>query len=175
MSTPPGYGASATREGAAAQAGTPASFDPTNELGQTPDSLFGVMLPQGTGAPGTSPDKPEGDPTNEPGQLNEGISGEGPAQTADTGAPGSQGATGGTQGSEGGPDMVRFTRPGSYVSGTYVQDTVQDSISGARDWTQANDSGYGSGGPQLPGIRGNEPQSTGSGDGRVMRGGRSVG
>lgn len=175
MTTPPGYGGeSFSRESAGAQAGTAVSFDPTTELGQTPDSLFGVSLPQGTGAPGTSPDKPEGDSTNEPGQLTEGISGEGPAQTASTGAPGTTGATGGPQGSEGGPDSVKFTRPGSYLSGTFVQDTVSDSVSGTRDWTQANDGGYGSGGAQLPGIRGNEPTSTGSGDGRVLRGGRSV-
>ena len=129
------------------------------------------MLPQGTGAPGSQGAGGASDPTNEPGQLNEGISGEGPAQIADTGAPGSAGAGN----SEGGPDAVRFTRPGSYMSGTFVTDTISDHVSGTQDWTQANDDGYGSGGPQLPGIHGNEPTSTGSGEGRVLHGGRSVG
>jgi hypothetical protein len=173
MASPvPGYGPETySRENSDAQAGTPVSFDPTAELGQTPDSLFGVRLPQGTGAPGSQGASPgTADPTNEPGQLTEAFSGEGPAQIAETGAPGSQGATFST----GGPDSVRFTRPGSYASGTYQSDTVQDHVSGTSDWTQANDFGYGSGGPQLPGIRGNEPVSTGAGDGRVLRGGRSV-
>jgi hypothetical protein len=129
-----------------------------------------VALPPGTGAPGTAGASGGTDPTNEPGQLNEGISGEGPAQTADTGAPGSAGA----QASDGGADTVKFTRPGSYLSGSYVQDTVNDDISGPNDWTQAIDGSYAGGGPQLPGIKGNEPTSTGSGQGRVMRGGRSV-
>lgn len=170
--TVPGYGREApAREGPTAQAGVPAAFDATTELGQTPASLFGVALPQGTGAPGTAPAPPGGDTTNEPGQLNEGISGLGPDVTAETGAPGSGGATASLGG---GPDAVKFTRPGSFLSGTYVQDQVQDSVSGVTDWTQANDSGYGSGGPQLPGIKGNEPGGTGAGAGRVLRGGRGA-
>lgn len=168
----PGYGSVSGAREADAYSGTQISIDPTTELGQTPDSLFGVRLPQGTGAPGTQGAQTgTGDPTNQPGQLNEGISGEGPAQIADTGAPGSAGASD----VPGGPDAVRYTRPGSYLSGTYEQDQLSDHTSGSADWTQANDSGYSSGGPQLPGIRGNEPQGTGSGEGRVLRGGRSIG
>jgi hypothetical protein len=169
----PGYGpvAGAREEGAFSGTARP-GLDPTAELGQTPGSLFGVTLPQNTGAPGSpgASDRASADPTNEPGQVYEGISGEGPAQIADTGAPGSQGASNGGAG----PDAVSYTRPGSFLSGTYVQDTVNDSVSGPRDWTAANDSGYASGGPQLPGIKGNEPQGTGSGMGRVLRGGRAV-
>ena len=169
----PGYGPQTYSRGTAdGQAGTAASFDPTTELGQTPADLFGVTLPQGTGAPGSAGAAGSAaDPTNEPGQLNEGISGEGPAQIANTGAPGSAGATYST----GGPDTIRYTRPGSPFSGSYQQDVVNDHVSGSGDWTQANDFGYSSGGPQLPGIKGNEPSSTGSGEGRVLRGGRSVG
>lgn len=169
--TTPGYGTVSGERESGAYSGTGAQSDATNEPGQYPGSLFGVSLPPGTGAPGTAGASGAADPTNEPGQLDEGISGEGPAQTADTGAPGSQGAS---NSSGGGPDAVHYTRPGAYLTGTYVQDTVNDSVSGPGDWTQANDSGYGSGGPQLPGIKGNEPASTGSGSGRVLRGGRSV-
>jgi hypothetical protein len=169
----PGYGGSvAGARESGAFSGTSAQSDPTNEPGQYPGSLFGVSLPQGTGAPGTAGASPgSADPTNQPGQLSEGLSGEGPAQIADTGAPGSQGAQ---NSSGGGPDTIHYTRAGSYLSGTYQQDTVSDSISGPGDWTQAIDGAYAGGGPQLPGIKGNEPTSTGAGDGRVMRGGRSV-
>lgn len=166
----PGYGSSVSGT-PGAYSGTSAQSDPTNEPGQYPGSLFGVALPPGTGAPGTAGASGMADPTNQPGQLDEGISGEGPSQTADTGAPGSQGVQ---NSSGGGPDVIHFTRPGSYLTGTYEQDTVSDSVSGPSDWTQAIDGSYAGGGPQLPGIMGNEPTSTGSGQGRVMRGGRSV-
>jgi hypothetical protein len=68
---------------------------------------------------------------------------------------------------------VDFTRPGSYLTGSYGQDTVRDEVEGAGNWTEANDSGYGTGGPKLPGM--NEPTSTGAGQGSVMRGGRMKG
>ena len=144
--------------------------DPTAEKGNYSDSIFGTALPQGTGAPGSAGASGPSDPTNEPGQLNEGISGEGPSQIAETGAPGSSGAGN----NEGGPDSVKYTLPGSYLSGTYEQDVVADSISGIQDWTQAIDGSYGGSG-NLPGIDGNQPTSTGAGGGRVMRGGRAVG
>ena len=163
-----GYAQSEVVKGSAAQSGTGAGFDPTLEAGNYGPSLFGVALPQGTGAPGSAGASGGSDPTYQPGQLNEGISGEGPAQIADTGAPGSAGAGN----SEGGPDAVKYTQPGSYLSGTYTQDTVNDSISGPSDWTQSIDGSYAGGGPQLPGIKGNEPTSTGAGGGRVLRGGR---
>jgi hypothetical protein len=170
----PGYGSgsSAPRQ-TDAFSGTGASSDPTLEPGQYPDSVFGVRLPQGTGAPGSQGAAYSAgvDPTLQPGQLNEGLSGLGPSDTADTGAPGSQGAVNGMAGG----DRVSFTRPGSYLSGTYQADTVNDSVSGPADWTQAIDGSYAGGGPQLPGIKGNEPTSTGAGGGRVMRGGRPQG
>lgn len=151
--------------------GTQTGMDPTFEKGNYADSLFGVALPQGTGAPGSQGAVHDAgtDPTNEPGQLNEGLSGLGPADTANTGAPGSAGAVNGGAG----PDAVKYTRPGSYLSGTYVQDAVNDSISGTSDWTQAIDGSYGGAHPQIPGLA--EPTSTGAGGGRVMRGGRAEG
>jgi pilus assembly protein FimV len=166
----PGYGnVPQTGRGTTAVSGTGASADPANEPGQYPSSLFGVALPRGTGAAGSAGASGAADPSNEPGQLTEGISGTGPADNADTGAPGTAGATE----SAGGPDSVSYTRPGSFLSGTNVAATVNDTISGTGDWTQAVDGSYG-GGPQLPGIAGNMPASTGAGAGRVLRGGRAV-
>jgi hypothetical protein len=138
----------------------------TGQPGQYPGSIFGVGLPQGTGAPGTAGAGRGADPVNQPGQLTEAISGTGPADTADTGAPGSQGVTEGA----GGADSVTYTRPGSFLTGTNIQDTVRDDISGTGDWTQAHDGSYG-GNLNLPGIVGNQPTSTGAGGGRVLRGG----
>jgi hypothetical protein len=169
----PGYGDVAGAKQTNAFSGTShGGLDPTLEPGNYGSSVFGVPLPQGTGAPGSQGAVHTGavDPTNEPGQLDEGISGLGASQTADTGAPGSQGAqNGGTGGT-----AVTYTRPGSYLSGTYQMDTVTDDVSGPNDWTQAIDGSYGSG-PQLPGIAGNMPDGTGAGAGRVMRGGRAAG
>lgn len=168
--TQPGYGSVSGSRETDAYSGTAFGGDPTTELGQTPSSLFGVALPQTTGAPGSSGAQPgEGDPVNQPGQTTEGFSGEGPSDIADTGAPGSSGA----QNHGAGGDAVKFTRPGSYLSGTYVQDTVNDNVSGTDDWTQAVDGSYG-GGMDLPGVKGNTPMGTGAGQGRVLRGGRAV-
>jgi len=146
--------------------------DPALQPDQYPGSLFGVGLPQGTGAPGTQGAGGMADPTNEPGQLNEGISGQGPGTTADTHAPGSQGATN----SQGGPDTVTFTNANFYKSESEPasqSETKSDHISGTSDWTQANDGSYGAG-KYLPGVQGNTPTSTGAGSGRVLRGGRAV-
>jgi hypothetical protein len=156
--------------------------DATNEPGQYPPGvsyeteLFGTRLPTGTGAPGSQGARVNSgeDPTNQPGQLDEGLSGEGPSETSATGAPGMST----TPNSGGGADSITYTRPGAYLSGTYKSDTVSSDISGPHDATGANDEGYASGGPQLPGIKGNEPQAGDGryqpGSGRVLRGGRSV-
>jgi len=149
--------------------------DPTNQPNQYPGSLFGMPLPQGTGAPGTqgATRTAATDPTNQPGQLEEGLTGMGPPQTDHTGSPGTQGA----QAALGaGPDQVTFTKLSAGI-GPYQTQTVNDEISGPGDWTGANDQGYASGGPQLPGVKGNEPSvSTGpytaKSGGRVLRGGR---
>ena len=165
----PGFGnqASAPPLSQASSGTATGGTDPTLEPGQYPASLFGQALPQGTGAPGSQGARAPADPANEPGQLNEGISGLGPDALANTGAPG----TAGNQNAAGGPDTVTYTRPGSYLTGTYTQDTVHDTVSGPNDWTQAIDGSYG-GGPQLPGIAGNMPSGTGAGQGRVLHGGR---
>ena len=155
--------------------------DPTNMAGQYPpgnwgNAIFGGPQPTGTGAPGTQGARYSGatDPTNEPGQLDEGLSGLGPADTAQTGAPGMSTSPN----SEGGGTTITFTDPATQPGiGAYRSETVSDDLSGPRDSTQANDQGYASGGPQLPGIAGNEPQSGGKyqpGGGRVLRGGRAV-
>ncbi len=70
----------------------------------------------------------------------------------------------------GGADSITYTRPGSFLTGTNIQDTVRDDISGTSDWTQAHDGSYG-GNLNLPGIAGNQPVSTGADQGRVLRGG----
>lgn len=154
--------------------------DPTNEPGQYPTGndhgIFGGPLPTGTGAPGTAGAARGGlpDPTNQPGQTQDGLTGITEQQITSTGARGSQGTTP-TNG--GGPDAITFTRPTAGLSPTTMI-TVNDSVGGTADWTQANDDGYGSGGPQLPGIQGNEPQAGQGrfqpGGGRTLRGGRAV-
>lgn len=157
--------------------GVAGSSDPTNEPGQYPPSrtdIFGGPLPTGTGAPGTRGGGGGGDDTAEPGQLTDGITGVSDAEITETGAPG----TGTTANTSGGSASVTYTEPGSPYSGTYKSETVSDDLSGTRDSTQANDEGYGTGGPQLPGIKGNEPVPGGRyqpGSGRVLRGGRAVG
>ena len=157
--------------GAPQAAGTSSNGDVTAEPGEYPGSLFGVGLPQGTGAPGSAGAGRGGsDATNQPGQLTEGISNTGPSDTADTGAPGTPGS--GID-PAGGADSVTYTRPGSYLTGTYQQDTMVDDVSGTADWTQTHDGSYG-GSLNLPGIVGNQPAGTGAGGGRVMRGGRAV-
>jgi len=181
----PGYGADAVSGERQTQkvSGTADSGDATLEPGQYPvgswgNELFGGPLPAGTGAPGSQGAKWNSgtDPTNEPGQTEDGITGISEAEITRTGAPGTAGAAN-SLGS--GSDSVTFTRPGSPYSGTYTSDTVRDDVSGSSDWTGANDGGYSSGGPQLPAIKGNEPEAgsgrfqPGSG-GRVLRGGRSV-
>jgi hypothetical protein len=146
-------------------------LDPTFEKGNYAGSLFGVQLPQGTSAPGTAGAAGPADPTNEPGQLTEGISGLGAADTADTGAPGTAGA----ENESPGGTTVKYTRPGSFLSGTNQMDTIRDDISGPNDWTQAIDGSYAGGGPDLPGLKGNQPTSTGAGGGSVLAGGYKKG
>src|SRR5258708_38058335 len=94
----------------------------TGEPGQYPASLFGIALPQGTGAPGTAGAARTADPTNQPGQLTEGISGTRPADTADTGAPGTEGSG---MDPAGGADSISYTPPGSFLTGTHMQATVR--------------------------------------------------
>lgn len=156
--------------------------DPTNEPGQYPvtpswgDAIFGGPLPTGTGAPGSTGARrgqAGTDATNEPGQTSDGLTGVTDAQITQSGAPGSQGAVD----SDGGADSVTFTAASDGIN-PYRMVTTSDDISGPGDWTGANDQGYATGGPQLPGIAGNEPQAGAGryqpGGGSVMRGGRDI-
>lgn len=186
-----GGAVSGTKE-ANAWSGTGNASDPTNEPGQYPPAashseeggggfdyeleIFGTKLPTGTGAGGTRGAHPGTgeDPTTEPGQLNEVFSGEGPEVIANTGAPGM--AT--TPDTEGGNTTITYTRNGAFLSGTYQSDQISVNTYGPQDGTQANAEGYATGGPQLPGLKGNEPQAGQGryqpGAGRVLRGGRAV-
>ena len=167
-----GYTPAKASRGSSDRSGESGSGDVTAQPGQYPPGsdhgIFGGTLPTGTGAPGSGGGAGGGDPTTEPGQTGDYFTGTPEAQLTSTGAPG----TSGGQGSDGGgPDAVSFTRAGSYLSGTYAQDSVRDEIGGPGNWTEANDSGYATGGPQLPGIKGNEPQA---GEGRFQPGGGQV-
>ena len=165
--------------GAPSVSGTGSSGDVTNEPGQYPvgnwgSAFFGGPLPDGTGAPGTRGATGSSDPTNEPGQISDGLTGITDAEITETGAPGMST----TPNTSGGASSISYTRPGSPYSGTYKSDTTSDDLSGVHDSTQANDEGYATGGPQLPGLKGNEPRAGEGryqpGSGTVLRGGRSV-
>jgi hypothetical protein len=178
----PGYDAArrAERASPGAYSGERESGDPTNEPGQYPvggwgNAIFGGPLPEGTGAPGSGGGQGAGDdPTVEAGQLSDDFTGLSDSDIEDTGAPGTAGAR---HSSGAGPDAVTFTRPGSYLSGSYTEDTVRDRVDGPANWTEANDSGYAADGPKLPGMH--EPTPDGGpyqpkSGGRVLRGGRDV-
>jgi hypothetical protein len=173
----PGYGPArrAEEDETGTYSGVRRGGDPAAEPGQYPPGIFGGPLPEGTGAPGSVPGRRTASPadaTNLPGQLGEVFTGvpvsdaSGYSPSLSIGTPGAEPSTGT------GPDAVTFTRPGSYLSGTYGTDTVRDETAGPGNWTEANDSGYATGGPQLPGIRGNEPVAGGTryqpGAGRVL-------
>jgi hypothetical protein len=178
----PGYDPSRrdNRASPGAYSGERSSGDPTNQPGQYPPGedhgIFGGPLPTGTGAPGTAGGSgADADPTVESGQLSDDFTGLSSGDIEDTGAPGTSGATGS---SGGGPDAITFTRPGSYLSGSYAEDTIRDRVGGPGNWTEANDSGYGTAGPKLPAMHeptpDGGPYQPGAG-GRVMRGGRLKG
>lgn len=159
-----------------AYSGNRAGNDPTTEPGQYPPAsdggIFGGPLPSGTGAPGTSGGAGSGDPTTEPGQLTDGLTGVTDAEISETGAPGTSTSPGNSGGTS-----VTYTKPGSHLSGTYESESSSEALSGPGESTEANGEGYGTGGPQLPGIKGNEPVPGGKfqpGSGKVLRGGRSV-
>lgn len=147
-------------------AGVAPGRDGVNQPGQYPDSLFGVGLPRGTGAAGSDGAPARVDPTTMGGQYpaNEAISG---AQLGGTGAPGSQGATDVTTGDV----PIMFTITDMYkAEGQSTEASISDAISGPGDWT-APPGNYP---PQHPIAGTPSPQSTGAGQGRIMRGGRQV-
>jgi hypothetical protein len=168
-----------TTAGSRPYSGTSETGDPTNEPGQYPpgswgDAIFGGQLPSGTGAPGSAGGHAALDPTTEQGQLEDGFTGLTTDEITQTGAPGTQGAVDHT----GGGDAITYTTPTDGI-GPYQMTSTTDDVTGPGDWTGANDQGYATGGPQLPGIKGNEPQAgqgrfQPGGSGKVMRGGRAV-
>jgi hypothetical protein len=174
-----GYDAARASRGSPDRSGTGVPGDVTSLPGQMPGEddhgIFGGPLPTTTGAPGTAGGGYGGTDTSLPGQLGDSFTGLSEDDITDTGAPGSEGA-GVRDGA--GSDAVSFTRAGSYLDGTYASQTVRNTIDGPGSSTEANPDGYATGGPQLPGIRGNEPEAGSSryqpGGGRVMRGGRAV-
>lgn len=138
-----------------------AGLDPTEQLGQTPDEIFGFSMHYSTGAPGSQGARGgDADVTIQAGQLTEGLSGVTGGEITDTGLHGSQGAVN----SNGGPDGVRYTDPFGYMGNDHRDSHTSAHIDGTGDWTQANDMGYGEG-PTLPALEGNRPLSTGAGDG----------
>lgn len=161
--------------------------DPTTEPGQYPvgdwgTQLFGGPLPTGTGAPGSPTGAEALDATNEKGQTIDGITGLSREAIVHTGAPGTTGATAGGGNTSinggGGGTSVTFTEASDGIL-PYKTMTVATETDGPTDSTQANDSGYATGGPQLPGLKGNEPQAgrgryQPGGSGRVLRGGRAI-
>ena len=160
---------------ASGRSGTGSGGDTSSQPGQyPPGSFFGISVPSGTGAPGTAGANPMAadDPTIMSGQNTPVIGGESERDVTMTGAPGSAGAP--SNPSESG-QAITYTKAGSWLTGTYESDTFHEETSGTGDSTQANAVGYGSSGPQLPALKGNQPTSTGAGGGRVMRGGRMNG
>lgn len=164
--------------GGSRSGGPDGGADNSSQPGQYPpggwgNAIFGGPLPTGTGAPGTSGGGGGGDDTAEPGQLTDGLTGVTDAEITQTGAPG----TSTSPNSRGGGTSVTTTRMGSHLTGTYQQETSSEILTGPGESTEANQEGYATGGPQLPGIKGNEPQPGGKfqpGSGKVLRGGRAV-
>ncbi len=156
---------------AAADSGSIGPNDPTLVSGQDPNNLFGIAISYDSGAQGTAgaSGQPEGDPTNEPGQYpsTEPISG---VTLGGSGAPGGQGAN---PGDRPGEMSVTITDP-NYTSGKpgggsgnqFIQADV--AVGGPGDTTTVPGQ-YASGAQNLPAMA--QPEDTGAGRGRVMRGG----
>lgn len=138
-------------------------LDPTEQLGQTPDEIFGFSQSYSTGAPGSQGAAGgNADVTVQAGQLDEGLSGVSDGEITDTGLHGTEGAVN----QNAGPDGVRYTDPFGYMGNDHRDSHASAHIDGIGDWTQANDQGYAAG-PTLPSLEGNRPLSTGAGEGAV--------
>jgi hypothetical protein len=140
--------------------------------GQDPNDLFGIAISYESGAEGTAgaSGQPDGDPTNEPGQYpaTEPISGVDLAGMS--GAPGSSGA-GDLDGNPSG-QTITITDP-NYTSGkpgggSGVQFVTAAVAVGGPDDSTTVPGQYAVSNP-MPSM--SQPQGTGAGRGRVMRGG----
>jgi hypothetical protein len=157
---------------AAGDAASIGGNDPTLVSGQNPENLFGVAISYDTGGQGTAGASggPEGDPTNEPGQYpaTEPISG---VTLSDTGSPGGPGAD---PADRPGEMSVTITdpngmagKPGGGSGNYFIQADV--AVGGGGDSTTMPGQ-YNSGvADAMPSL--SQPQDTGAGRGRVMRGG----
>ena len=107
-----------------ARSGTGGGGDPTLMHGQYPDSIFGMAVPQTSGAKGSSGSHEEAGSVNQPGQYpgSDPFSGVGFPQG--TGAPGTQGRMAGDQ--PYGPSTMS-TDVGSTIYGNTVEDHALDS------------------------------------------------
>lgn len=128
--------------------------DPTTTPGQYPNDIFGMPVPQGTGASGSRGSREEPGSVNQPGQYpgTDPIAGE--AYPQGTGAPGSQGRQVGDQ-LEFPP--ARVSPPGLFYAAT-EEDHAPESIPGRADGMYPPTT-------ETHGVR--PPTSTGAGSGSV--------
>lgn len=139
-----------------------AGLDPTNQLGQTPSTIFGMDTGiKDTGAPGSSDFKMPSDVTLEAGQLDDDLGHSSEQFITQSGAPGSQGAVHPVGG-----ESVTYTDPWAVIGGVTREQHVQGNTSGPGDWTTwGEDNGFS--GPTLPGLENNRPTDSGAGKGHV--------
>ena len=158
---------------AAADSASIGPNDPTLVSGQDPTDLFGVAISYDSGAQGTAgaSAQPEGDPTNEPGQYpsKEPISGVDLSEMS--GAPGGPGADPSDRPGEMSVTITdpNYTagKPGGGSGNQFIQAPV--AVGGPGDST-AMPGQYASGiADAMPDMA--QPQGTGAGQGRVLRGG----
>ena len=160
---------------AAGDAASIGGNDPTLVSGQNPEDIFGITISYDTGAQGSAgaSAQPQGDPTNEPGQYpsTEPISG---VELDGTGAPGTMGA--GDLANDPAGQTFTITDP-NYTSGKPGGGSGNQFITAAVALGGPDDSttvpGQYGGPNAMPSL--SQPQSTGAGSGRVMRGGRMNG
>ncbi len=143
-------------QGSARRSGTADSGDPTSQPGQNPDSIFGATVPDGTGAPGSSPTSGADDAINQPGEYPSHNPFGGADYPQGTGAPGSAGRSAG-EGST--ATSARVSDIGAEIYGTTAADHALES-----DDTPRGDGQYP---PTRTPTPMRIPKSTGAGTGTV--------
>jgi hypothetical protein len=137
-------------------------LDPTNQLGQTDPTIFG--MPTGiasSGMKGSSDFKMPDDVTLEAGQLDDDFGHSTEQFVKDSGMPGSEGCS-----PQHGGESVTYTDPWALIGGVTREQTVQGATNGPGDWTTwGADNGFS--GPTLPGLENNRPTDSGAGHGHV--------